>query len=51
MVENAVKQQDKKRKVGTVHIADEKQSKSDDDDDSDNDNELNQQSQWQLRVR
>ena len=41
LVENAVKQQDKKRKVGRVHLADEKQSKSDDDY-SDNDNELNQ---------
>ena len=41
MVENAVKQQDKKRKVGTVHFAAKMPSKIDDDD-SNNDNELNQ---------
>ena len=41
MVENAVKQQDKKRKAGTVHFAGKKQWKSDDND-SDDDNELNQ---------
>ena len=41
MVENAVNQQEKKRKAGTVHFAAKMPSK-DDDDDSDNENELNQ---------
>ena len=41
MVENAVKQQDKKHKAGTVHFAAKMPSKSEDDD-SDDDNELNQ---------
>ena len=41
MVENAVNQQEKKRKAGTVLFADKMPSKNDDDD-SDDDNELNQ---------
>ena len=41
MVENAVNQQEKKRKARTVHIAAKMPSK-DDDDDSDDENELNQ---------
>ena len=41
MVENAVNQQDKKRKAGTVHFAAKMPSK-DDDDDIDVENELNQ---------
>ena len=41
MVENAVNQQEKKRKAGKVHFAAKMLSKNDDDD-SDNENELNQ---------
>ena len=41
MVENAVNQQEKKRKAGTVHFADKMPSKNDDDD-SDDEIELNQ---------
>ena len=41
MVENAVSQQDKKRKTGTVHFAAKMPSKSDDND-RDDDNKLNQ---------
>ena len=41
MVENAVNQQEKKRKAGTVHFAAKILSKSDDDG-SDDENELNQ---------
>ena len=41
MVENAVNQQEKERKAGTVHYA-AKMSSKDDDDDSDDENELNQ---------
>ena len=41
MVENAVNQQEKKRKAGTVHFAAKMPSKNDDDD-SDDENELNQ---------
>ena len=41
MVENAVKQQEKKRKAGTVHFAATMPSKNDDND-SDDENELNQ---------
>ena len=41
MVENTVKQQDKKRKAGTVHFAAKMPYKGDDDD-SDDENELNQ---------
>ena len=41
MVENAVNQQEKKRKAGMVHFAAKMPSK-DDDDDSDDENELNQ---------
>ena len=41
MVENAVNQQEKKRKAGTVHFAAKIPSKNDDDD-SDDENELNQ---------
>ena len=40
MVENAVNQQEKKHKAGTVHFAAKMLSKNDDDD-SDNENELN----------
>ena len=41
MVENAVNQQEKKRKAGTVHFVAKMPSK-DDDNDSDDENELNQ---------
>ena len=41
MVENAVNQQEKKRKARTVHFAAKMLSKNDDDD-SDDENELNQ---------
>ena len=41
MVENAVTQQEKKRKAGTVHFAAKMPSKNDDED-SDDENELNQ---------